>query len=361
MLGTHRRLAILAEGRFTPLDAKTAVGVLRYRPEQVAAILDSGRAGRTAQACVGVGGETPVVATLDEAAAHGAGALLIGIAPQGGELPDAWRPAVRGAIERGWTVFSGLHVFLADDPELAPLAAARGATLVDVRRPPPGRPVAAGRAARVPAYVVLTVGTDCNVGKMTAALEISAALRAAGERAEFVATGQTGMLISGRGAAVDAVVADFAAGVTEALVLDAAREADWVVVEGQGSLFHPGYSGVTLSLLHGACPSAMVLVHEAGRDAVRTGDPSAPPRPLPPLDEACRAYERAAAWMRPAPVVAVAMHTAALGEPEARAACERAARDSGRPAADPVRFGAGPLVAALRAARAQGGTRAAVS
>src|SRR5262245_55136828 len=136
MLGRRRRLVLLAEGRFTPLDAKTAVGVLRYRPEEVVAVLDSTRAGRTAAECAGVGGATPVIADLEEATGLGADSLRIGVAPQGGELPEAWRRHVAGALARGWDVLSGLHVFLGDDPGFRAAAAVSGARILDVRRPP---------------------------------------------------------------------------------------------------------------------------------------------------------------------------------------------------------------------------------
>jgi len=355
MLGKLRRLALLAEGRFTPLDAKTAVGVLRYRPEEVVAVLDSTRAGRTAAACVGVGGEIPVVADLEHAARLGADALLVGVAPQGGELPPAWRARVRGALERGWDVLSGLHAFLADDPELAALARARNARILDVRRPPARRPIAARRAAALEATVVLTVGSDCNVGKMTAALELVRALRAGGTPAAFVATGQTGVFVADRGVVVDAVPADFVAGETETLVLEAAHPGageaapEVIVIEGQGSLLHPAYSGVTLGLLHGGCPAAMILCHQAGRDAIRPG--AGPRVPIPPLAELVTIYQTAAAWLHPARVVGIALHTGTLDEPRARAACEAATRATGLPATDPVRFGAAALAEAVRALR----------
>ncbi|HEY6866865.1 MAG TPA: DUF1611 domain-containing protein [Candidatus Eisenbacteria bacterium] len=352
MLGSSRRLALLAEGRFTPLDAKTAVGVLRYRADEVVAVIDSTRAGRTAAACVGVGGSIPVVADLAGAAVLGAESLLVGVAPQGGELPAAWRATVLGAIERGWDVLSGLHVFLADDPELAARARAREARLLDVRRPPAARRIAAGRAAGVGSTVILTVGSDCNVGKMTAALEIVRALERSGERAAFVATGQTGIFIADHGVVVDAVVADFVAGEVEALVLEAAASAGLVVVEGQGALGHPAYSGVTLALLHGACPAGLVLCHQAGREAIRlTG--SAEVWPIPPLSELVRINEGAAAWVSPTRVVGIALNTLGMDEAAARAACERAGRETGLPATDPVRFGAESLAEAVRALAAR--------
>jgi uncharacterized NAD-dependent epimerase/dehydratase family protein len=349
MLGRNRRLALLAEGRFTPFDAKTAVGILRYRPEQVAVVIDSTRAGRTAAECAGVGGTIPVVADVAAAAALGADSLAIGVAPQGGGLPDAWRATVLDAIGRGWDVISGLHAFLADDPELAAAAARCHGRLLDVRRPPVLCTVAAARAAELEARVVLTVGSECNVGKMTAALELARELVKRGVRAEFVATGQTGIMIADRGVAVDAVVSDFAAGAIEDLVLEAGREADVVIVEGQGGLHHPGYSGVTLALLAGACPRALVLCHAAGRDRIRTADGSPRSIPIPPLSELVRAYETAAAWVHPARVIGVALNTLDLDERQARAACDAAARELGLPATDPVRFGAAPLADAVLA------------
>ncbi len=360
MLGKRRRLAVLAEGSFNPLEGKSAVGVLRYRPEEVAAIIDSTRAGRTCEACVGVGGAIPVVADVASAAALGADGLLIGIAPQGGDLPDVWRPLVRDAIERGWDVLSGLHRFLADDAELAALALDRGAALLDVRRTPPRRPIAAARAAGVDALVVLTVGSDCNVGKMTAALELRRELVARGVRAAFVATGQTGIFLADRGVAVDAVPADFVAGFAEEMVLEAALGADVVLVEGQGALRHPGYSGVTLALMHGVAPAAMVLCHQSGREAIRRprqgGDAVSPEAAaevsIPPLGQLVREYQETAAWVSPARVLAVALNTRDLDERGAREALAGAARETGLAATDPVRFGAGPLAEAVIAAHA---------
>jgi uncharacterized NAD-dependent epimerase/dehydratase family protein len=348
MLGRMRRIALLAEGRFAPLEAKTAIGVLRYRPGEVAAVIDSSRAGRTAQACVGVGGNVPVVAGLDEAEARAADTLLIGVAPQGGALPSLWRAIVRDALDRGWDVISGLHEFLADDPEFAGAARAGGARVLDVRRPPADRPVAARRAAALPALVTLTVGSDCNVGKMTAALELQRTLTGRGRRASFVATGQTGMMIAGAGVAVDAVAADFVAGLVEREVVEAARDADVVLVEGQGALHHPSFSGVTLGILHGCCPRAMVLCHAAGRTAMR-GPGGATGPEIAPLAELVRVYEEAAGWQSEGAVVGVALNTQALDESAARAAIAEAARVTGRAACDPVRFGAEPLADAIEA------------
>ena len=348
MLGRPRRLALLAEQSFSPRDAKTAVGVLRYRTDEVAAVIDSARAGATAAACVSVGGNVPVVAGIEAAALHGCDTLLLGIAPQGGELPPSWRAVVCEALARGWDIVSGLHVFLADDPGLALLARTSGSRIFDVRRPPAGRPVAARRAMDVDAMVVLTIGSDCNVGKMTASLELVEALRGRGVRASFVATGQTGIMIADHGVAIDAVAADFAAGEVERLVVAAARDSEVVVVEGQGALHHPGYSGVALAVMHGACPEALVLCHWAGRTRLRVADDV--DVPLPPLAEVRAAAEQAAAWVRPAATVAVALNTLDLGEAAARAACDAVGRELQLPVSDPVRWGAASLTDAVVAA-----------
>jgi len=338
MLGRKRRIVVMAEGSFTPLDAKTALGVIRYRPGEVVAVIDSARAGRTAQDCVGAGGDIPVVSNLEHATEHDPDALLLGIAPQGGGLPESWRSVVVQALERGWDVISGLHTFLADDPALAAVARAHGAMILDVRRPPSSRPIAASRAANTDALVVLMVGSDCNVGKMTTALELHAELQGRGAHSAFVATGQTGIMIADHGAAVDAVPADFVAGVVERLVLEAARDADIVLVEGQGAIHHPAYSGVTLALMHGCCPQALVLCHQVGRTHMKLAGASPAPR-LRSLSELIRDNERAAGWIRPAPVLAVSLNTMVLGEIEARRALESAHQLTGLPAVDPVRFG----------------------
>jgi uncharacterized NAD-dependent epimerase/dehydratase family protein len=342
----RRRFAILVEGALGVLDAKTAVALLRYAPEAVAALIDTETAGRTAGQVLGFGGAVPVVATLEAAMVHSPDALLVGIAPVGGRLPAAWRAILLEGLERGLDLWAGLHSFLADDPELAGRARALGRRLVDLRAVPAELPVAQARVRDVAAHVVLTVGSDCNVGKMTAAWELHRALLARGTRSAFVATGQTGILLAGRGLAVDRVVADFVAGAAEALVLDAAPGHDVVVVEGQGSLVHPGYAGVTLALLHGALPQTMILCHQATRTHIRPGH-----IPIPPLSDLVRRYEDALAPIRPGRVVALALNTFDLDPGPARLAVAEAARAGGLPAADPVRDGAALLAEAVLAAR----------
>ncbi|WP_420633753.1 DUF1611 domain-containing protein [Candidatus Palauibacter sp.] len=300
------RLTILAEGAFGAETAKTASSAVRYQPERVGSVIDSRFAGRTVGETLGFGGDIPMVATFAQALAlePRPEALLVGIAPQGGQLPDAWRAVLVAALEAGLDVISGLHFFLSDDPELAALAARRGCALVDLRKPPDDLPVGAGRAMGTDAFRVLTVGTDCNTGKMTVSLELQRALEARGVRAAFAATGQTGILIAGSGIAVDAVVSDFISGAAERLTLDAAADpaadppADIVLIEGQGSLMHPGYSGVTLGLLHGTLPEAMILTWMPSRPRIYGGNHSWVV--LPDLDEVIERYESALAWVCPA-------------------------------------------------------------
>ncbi|HWK90533.1 MAG TPA: DUF1611 domain-containing protein, partial [Longimicrobium sp.] len=315
---TEYRYLVVAEGKFGPLSSKTANSAIRFVPERVLGVLDSQQAGRTVEDVLGFGGALPVVGTLEEGLRLGPTALLIGIAPQGGGLPPEWRPMLRQAIAAGLHLVSGLHVHLGDDPELAALAREHGVRIHDLRKPPADLPVSTGAARLVDAFTVLTVGTDCNIGKMTAGLRIRDALRERGTRVGFAATGQTGILIEGWGIAVDAVVADFIGGAAERLVLEAARDNDVVLVEGQGSLVHPGYSGVTLGLLHGSLPDAMVICHQPSRACPYGSGGAYSWMPLPGVAEMIRLCEGAIAPLRPSKVIGVSLVTFDMDESAAR-------------------------------------------
>jgi uncharacterized NAD-dependent epimerase/dehydratase family protein len=337
------RVAILADGLFTRTTAKTAIGVLRYATYRIVAVVDSTTAGTDAADHVGVGRGVPVVATVDDAIARGADVLLIGTAAAGGRIPDAYRPFLSRALERGMAVWNGLHERVLSDPRLAEAAKRGNASVRELREPPDELPIGGHRRPREGVTVVLTVGSDAAVGKMTASLEIVAALRRLGQKATFVATGQTGIAIAGEGISVDAVVADFIAGAAEQMVCEAAERADWVIVEGQGSLTHPGFSGVTLGLLHGAAPDLMVLCHDASRHSMKGYDDGLPVRSL---RELVRIYEDAAAWRRPpghppSRVVAVALNTGGyLGnDPFPPESIRSAELETKLPAADPIREG----------------------
>ena len=311
-----RRYAILAEGRLR--EAKTAHGVLRYGADEVVAVLDSTLAGKTVGGVMpgllpGLGRDAPIVATLREALVHGPTSVLAGA---------------------GLEIVGGLHQRLA--PEFP------GANVWDVREPPSRVPIFSGEGFAVGPKVALTVGTDAAIGKMTATLELERAAAEAGISTGFVPTGQTGVIVAGWGVCVDAVVSDFVAGVSEMLVLEAAKASpDLILVEGQGSLAHPAYSGVTLGLLHGSCPDCLILCVSPDDSLGYAGVP----RPTPA--RAARLYEEVAALVKPAPVVAVSANTRGLTDEDARAFVEKVADETGLPAADPFRTGAGPILEAV--------------
>ena len=337
------RYLLLAEGfSGDPHYGKTMRGVLRYRREDVVAILDSTRAGETEEGM-------PVVESVADALPLGPTTALVGVATQGGRFPPEWIAILRACVEHGLDIENGLHVFLTDDPVLAELAADRGVELRDLRRPPAELSTATGENLSVDSTIVLTVGSDCAIGKMTVSLELDLEARRRGLRSVFVPTGQTGMVIAGWGIAVDAVVADFVAGAAERLVVEGRdRGGELLWVEGQGSLQHPVYSGVALGLYHGSVPHVLVLCHEVGRTEIEGAGGG--PHPIPPLRELVELHERLALPARPARVAAIALNTRAVGEEEARAAIAAAEEETGLPADDPVRFGAAKLVDAVLAA-----------
>ena len=341
------RYLIVADGDFGPMTSKTANAIIRYQAERVVAVLDREHAGRVVEEVLGFGGRIPVVATMREGLALAPSTILIGIAPVGGRLPEEWRAWLAEALDAGCDLVSGLHTFLGDDPLLAARAAAKGRTITDIRRPPANLPVAAGRARLLDAYVVLTVGTDCNVGKMTAQLQFVRGLNARGLRTRFVATGQTGIMLEGWGIAVDAVIADFIAGAAEQITLEGAKDADIVLVEGQGSITHPGYSGVTLGLLHGSCPSGLILCHQVSRNRIDDGREQW--LAIPSLADYVRLYEAIGSAVHPTKVIGISLNTYDLDDTAARTACAAAAEATGLPTTDPVRFDPAPLLDAVAA------------
>ena len=335
---SEKRYLILAEGKSGDAHyGKTARGVIHYSPHPVVAMVDSTRAGETYRG-------VPIVAAVDDALAFNPTTALVGVATQGGRFPPEWRQLLRSCISKGLDVENGLHEFLGDDEELSELARRYDVELRDLRRPPGDLSVPTGENLRLAAKIVLTVGSDCAIGKKTVAVELDLEARKKGHQSVFVPTGQTGIAIAGWGIAVDAVVSDFLAGAAERLVVEgAARGGELLFVEGQGSLVHPAYSGVTLGLLHGAAPHAYVLCHKAGAKVVE----GYPNHPLPPLPEIVRLYERMSLPARPAHVAAIALNTSELGDAEAREAVEEVRTETGLPVDDPVRFGAGPLLEAV--------------
>ncbi|MEO1237355.1 MAG: DUF1611 domain-containing protein [Planctomycetota bacterium] len=360
------RLAILTQGQTHPLSAKTAVALLRYRGDEVVALIDSEQAGRTTQGPLGCGGDTPIVGSLAEA--DRPDTLVVGVAPAGGELPRAMRQAILDAAERGLDLISGLHRFLSDDPEIAAAAGRGGGRVWDIRKNDE-RAVADRRGLerrdRGECLVVHAVGQDCSCGKMVVSVELALGLQAAGHDAKFVPTGQTGILVApginhaltmtpeersdsisgGGGSPIDCVVADFINGAAERLV-KRNQHHDILVVEGQASLVHPSYSSVTYGLLHGTLPDALVLCYEAARPHLH-GRPHLPLTPLPVVK---RLYEHVANLEQPCRFVGVAMNSRLLPDDAAVEAERKRVEDELElPVCDVYREGPGVLVEAVTA------------
>ncbi|MBR9762895.1 MAG: DUF1611 domain-containing protein [Rhodobacteraceae bacterium] len=279
--------------------------------------------------------------TLAEAKAAGAKTLVIGVANRGGVISQAWKKVLIEALEEGFDIASGLHNLLRNEPDLKAVAEATGRTLHDVRIPSVQYPIASG--VRRTGKRCLAVGTDCSVGKMYTALCMDKEMKERGLKSSFRATGQTGILITGDGVPLDAVIADFMAGSIEYLTPD--NDADhWDMIEGQGSLFHASYSGVTMALVHGGQPDALVLCHEPTREHMR----GLPDYKLPSLQQVRDVAMTLASWVNPdVKVVGISVNTQHMSEEDARAYLAKVEEEMGLPATDPYRYGAGPLVDAL--------------
>ena len=339
-----RSWLVLTDGYLDSRNAKTAHGVLRYARDPVAGVLDREHAGRTVRQIVpDLASDAPIVASVREGIDRGATSLLVGVATPGGWMPEDWRGWIIEALENGLEVANGLHRFLRDDPEFVAAAERGGGRLWDVREPPANIPLCEGKAADAPQRIVGTVGTDCAVGKMTASLELVEAAHRTGINAEFVATGQTGIVIAGRGIAVDRVISDFVSGAAEQLVLESDPSSEVLMIEGQGGLWHPAYSGVTLGLLHGSAPESLVLVHKAGHEAIE----EPPYTKLPPIDYMIRTYEEIASVVRPCVVSAIAVNTHGLDDNAARHTVEELEDQTGLPTGDTLRGDAPKLWAAV--------------
>ncbi|HTY38534.1 MAG TPA: DUF1611 domain-containing protein [Bacteroidota bacterium] len=331
----QRRILALAEGRFSPLKSKTANGAIAYLPGEVAGIIDSTKCGMTAQQVLGYGGTIPVVKNLEAGLQLKPTHLLIGIAPSGGRLPDEWRTIIRSTLQAKLHILSGLHTILSDDPEFVSLARENDVTITDYRKvAPESEIVAKGTWRNRKAKVILTVGTDCNIGKMTTLLEVHKDLVRRGLNTDFVATGQTGIMIRGRGVAVDSLIGDYIAGAIEREVDQSAAEGyEYILVEGQGSLTHMGYSSVTLGLIHGTMPDAMILCHQPARLKDDYG------LPLPELNDIIRFHEAVVGYFRKSKVVAIGLNSVGLTDDESRTAAEEINARTGLPAVDAFRFG----------------------
>ncbi len=327
------RYAILCQGAFNYILNKTGNMLIRYFPDQVCAVIDSGQAGKTAQDVLGYGGTIPTVSSFAEANTFEPDTILIGNAPQGGRITPEYRAEILAAIDAGCNVISGMHVFLNDDIEIRTAAEQAGVTLTDLRRPPkpPHFPKGSWKQRKIP--VLLVVGTDCDTGKMTTAWEITLRLRKQGWKVEFIGTGQTGILLGGQGVPVDAVVADFMAGEVEYSIDQVSQDCDLIVVEGQGSLTNMYYSGVTLGLLHGAMPDWMIMTHEPSRTLDVTD------YPMVEMDSVLQLHLDLMKPFKASRFLGFNLLTHAMPEEDAIQAFEHVENQYGIPATDLVRFG----------------------
>jgi len=257
--------AILCPDAFNYILNKTGNMLIRYRPQNVRCVIDPKKAGQTAQDVLGFGGKIPVVSSFNEAKDYSPNAMVIGSSPQGGYINEKYRKEITAAIQYGCNIFSGMHQFLNDDPEISALAQKETITINDIRRPPDPPHFPKGSWKKRKVKVLLIVGTDCNTGKMTTGWEITERLKTRGKNVRFVGTGQTGIMLGGYGVPIDAVVADFMAGEIEHAIDTLGDQVDLVVVEGQGSLTNMYYAGVSLGLMHGAMPDYMIMTDEPGR------------------------------------------------------------------------------------------------
>ncbi len=340
----YQRIAILAEGRFGVITSKTATCAVRYIPERVVCVIDSTKSGKKVHDVLGFGGDIPIVRDLKEALSYSPDSLLIGIAPRGGVLPQEWRQIVLESIENNLNILSGLHTMLSEDGEIAKAASSKGVSIWDIRKPEVPSEVAKATLRWKRGKVLLTVGSDCSSGKMTVALEIARYLQSKGIRAEFVPTGQTGILLAGWGQAVDRVPGDFMSAVIENLTTQALSTGEVAIVEGQGSLIHPAYSGVTLAIIHGCCPDAMVLCHQPTRKEIEGYSIQ-----IPALKELVKIYEWAAGLVHQSRVIAIALNTFDMDERESLSVVEAVEKETGLPTTDVIRWGCDRIAKALEA------------
>ena len=328
-----KRYAILVEGQFNSRESKTANALLRFAPASAVALIDSTQAGKSAQEVLGYGGDVPVCGTFQESLNYSPNTLLIGIAPMSGRLPEEWRSIILDAMGEGLDIVSGLHTFIGDDSEFAAAAGENGVRITDLRKPPVNLSVSEDLWRKRTSYVALTVGTDVAIGKMTTLLQLLGYLEDKPLNSAFVATGQTGLLFTEYGVCIDAVVSDFVAGSIESEIMKLDSDHDLLLVEGQGSLFHQGYSGVTLGLIHGVMPDGILICHEPARKVNDYGTK------MPTLTESIAMHKAVIHPFRKVDMIGVSLYTSEQNEEEALDSIRKAEEETGLPADDPVRFG----------------------
>ena len=342
MLTPKNKVIIYAQDAFSGESVKTAIGFIRYGLCETVAVVDRKLTGKKACDVVPGLNPVPVFNSIEQAKKYrnDADVLLIGIAPAGGNFPSEWIPDIKKAIELKLNIVNGLHDFLSDIDEVQVLANSKNVFIWDVRKSNKKYPVANAKLLDYPIEVILTVGTDAAIGKMTVALELTRSANEKNLKAKFIATGQTGMMISGEGVSVDAIISDFAAGAIEEEIIKASKQNCKIAfVEGQGSILHPAWSGVTLSLLHGSLPHKLILCHKANRECLRNTKVQ-----IESLSQFIKIYEEICLPLRKAKVVGIALNTHGLDENITNDLIKQAEIETGLPACDPVKHTAEKLL-----------------
>ena len=335
MLTPKNKVIVYAQDSFSGDSAKTGIGFIRYGLCETVGIVDRQIKGKKANDIIPDLSSVPIFASIAEAKKNSpdADVLLVGIATAGGEFPPGWIPDIKAALELKLNIVNGLHDFLSDIPEIKKSADENGVFVWDVRKANKKFQIANARLLDYPTEIILTVGTDGAIGKMTCALELTKSAKKKGISAKFIATGQTGMMISGEGVPLDAIVSDFAAGAVEEEMIKAAKENYKIAfVEGQGSILHPGWSGVTLALLHGSLPHKMIICHKVNREYLKNTKIK-----IDSLNQFIKIYEDMSLPLRKAKVVGISLNTYGLSENEANEAIKKIENETNLPTSDPVR------------------------
>ena len=340
-LTNNHRVAILLHEGIRGVSGKTGLTFLRFSDSNIVAVIDKQCSGESLSELTGIASHAPIVDSVASALAYHPDVLVIGIAPSGGKLPDAWKQEIKQGVAAGLSIINGLHTLMATDSEFQKLLR-ENQVIWDVRQEPANLGVGSGKARLLNCQRILTVGTDMSVGKMSASLEIHRAALRRGIRAKFLATGQAGIMISGEGIPLDAIRVDFAAGAVEQLVINSCDNQDLLIVEGQGSLLHPG-STATLPLIRGTQPTDLILVHRAGQTHIRNH----PHVAIPPLPEVIKLYETVASAygaFADVKVKAIALNTGHLDNTASLQAIEQVKQETGLPCTDAIRCGADILL-----------------
>lgn len=339
-----KKFVLFAEGCFGIFSSKIGASLLRYRGDRCVAVIDSRKAGQTVQDVLGYGGPIPIVARVEHAMHLHPEVMIVGKGLHSAELPSGWKPHFLAAVHSGLHIINSIHYRLTDDPDIARAIGEKGITVWETKDAPKA-PLNKARVLDLDSWIIHTCGSDCNIGKKTTGLEIWNEANRRGISTGFAATGQSGILISGHGVAVDGVAGDFMGGAVEQVVMEAAVGNEWVVVEGQAGLNHIQGSGVALTILHSALPHALVFCHRLGAERTKVWE-----TPIPPIPELIRLHEELSGILRPAKVTAISVNSVGFTDEDYRREAEKLEADTGLPVVDPIREGsAARLVDILRA------------